>query len=548
MIKKNISLLNLMRGFALPFLIIFFSTNSAFAQTELQGAMEWILNNGPAKLLDTEGHGYSSAQIDKILTDLYQKRDLKPAWVTKDGPDNRAGILLSVLDSASSEGLDPASYQVSLLHKWWDKRDVESLAKLDILLTLELASYVGDVREGRIIPKSVEPKLFATAHDVDIDVVALTKQALEAPDLLAFLKAQPPQHRYYRALISALAHYRKIQQNGGWPSIPAGKTLEIGTNDPRVTNMRKRLSITGEYTGAAPVATIYDKELEQAVKLFQEQHYLTPDGKAGKATIAAMNVSAEDRAKQIIINLERWRWTSRDMEGTQIFINIAAFHLSGLTDENIDIRMPVIVGSDYHMTPVFSDSIKYLEFNPYWNIPASIAENEYLPQLQKNLNALSAKHIRIFSKDEVEIDPNSVDWKNVSKKEMARYRLRQDPGPWNALGTVKFIFPNPYSVYLHDTPNHAPFSQQDRAMSHGCIRLSQPHELAAYVLGKGDNSWTLERVIQVVAAKERKVVRLNKPMPVHILYRTVVATPDGIVRFGGDVYGRDKLLAKALFN
>lgn len=536
-----------MRGFALPFLIIFFSTNSAFAETELESAISGLLTRGPAKLLDTQGHGYSSAQIDKILTDFYQKRDLKPAWVTEDGPDKRAGILLSVLDNASAEGLDPASYQVSLLHKWWDKRDAESLAKLDILLTLELGSYVADVREGRIIPKIVEPKLFATAHDVDIDIVVLTKQALEAPDLLAFLKAQPPQHRYYSALIPALADYRKIQQNGGWPSIPAGKTLEIGTNDPRVATIRKRLSITGEYAGAVPGSTIYDEELEQAVKLFQEQHYLTPDGKAGKGTIIAMNVSAEDRVRQIIINLERWRWTSRDMKGTQIFVNIAAFYLSGLTDEDIDIRMPVIVGSDYHMTPVFSDSIKYLEFNPFWNIPASIAENEYLPQLQKNPNALSAKHIRVFSKDEVEIDPKSVDWKNVSKKEMARYRLRQDPGPWNALGTVKFIFPNPYSVYLHDTPNHAPFSQQDRAMSHGCIRLSQPHELAAYVLGSEDDSWTLERVKQVVDARERKVVHLNKPMPVHILYCTVVATPDGIVRFGDDVYGRDRLLAKALF-
>lgn len=547
MIKNNISLLSLVRGFALPFLIIFFSTNSAFAQTDLQGAMDGILKKGPATLLEAKFHGYSAAQIDKLLTDFYQKRDLKPVWVTRNGPGERAAILLSVLNNASAEGLEPASYRISLLHKWLDKRDLESLAKLDILLTLELGHYVGDVREGRIIPKTVDPELFATAHDADIDVVALTKSALEAPDLLAFLKTQAPQHRYYRALIPALARYREIQQNGGWPSIPAGQTLKIGMNDPRVSTMKKRLSITGEYTGDVSGSSIYDDELEQAVKLFQEQHFLTPDGKAGKGTIAAMNVSAENRVKQIIINLERWRWTSRDMDGTQIFVNIAGYRLAGLTDEEVDIRMPVIVGKTHHMTPVFSDSIKYLEFNPYWNVPTSITVNEYLPQLQKNPNALSAKNIRIFSKD-VEVDPNSVAWKNVSKKKMASYRLRQDPGPKNALGTVKFIFPNPYSVYLHDTPNHAPFSRQDRAMSHGCIRLSQPHELAAYVLGGEDDSWTLDRVTQTVDAKERKVVRLKTPLPVHILYRTVIATPDGVVRFGDDVYGRDRLLAKALFN
>jgi len=547
MIKNNISLLNLVRGFALPFLIIFFSTNSAFAQTDLQGAMDGILKKGPAKLLEAKFHGYSAAQIDKLMTDAYQKRDLKPVWVTRNGPGERAAILLSVLDNASAEGLEPANYRVSLLHKWWHKRDLDSLAKLDILLTLELAHYVGDVREGRIIPKTVDPELFATAHDEDIDVVALTKSAIEAPDLLAFLKAQAPQHRYYRALIPALARYREIQQNGGWPSIPAGQTLKTGMNDPRVATMRKRLSITGEYAGGDLSSTIYDEELEQAVKLFQEHHYLTPDGKAGKGTIAAMNVSAENRVKQIIINLERWRWTSRDMDGTQIFVNIAGYHLAGLTDEELDIRMPVIVGKTHHMSPVFSDTIKYLEFNPYWNVPTSITVNEYLPQLKKNPNALSAKNIRIFSKN-VEVDPNSVEWKNVSKKKMASYRLRQDPGPKNALGTVKFIFPNPYSVYLHDTPNHAPFSRQDRAMSHGCIRLSQPHELAAYVLGGEDDSWTLDRVKQTVDAKDRKVVHLKTPLPVHILYRTALATPDGVVRFGDDVYGRDRLLARALFN
>jgi murein L,D-transpeptidase YcbB/YkuD len=180
-------------------------------------------------------------------------------------------------------------------------------------------------------------------------------------------------------------------------------------------------------------------------------------------------------------------------------------------------------------------------------VPASIAISEYLPKLQKNPNGLSAKHIRVLSADGAEIDPDSVNWKNVSKKEMARYRLRQDPGPWNALGTVKFIFPNPFNVYLHDTPTHALFSEEKRTMSHGCIRLSRPLELAAYVLGREDHSWTLERVKQVVGTGERKVVNLDTPMPVHILYRTVIATPDGVVRFGHDVYGRDRLLAKALF-
>jgi murein L,D-transpeptidase YcbB/YkuD len=409
---------------------------------------------------------------------------------------------------------------------------------------------VADAKEGHMDPREADPKLFASARDKEIDMAKLARAAVEAPDLRAFLEKQPPQHRYYKSLIPALARYREIAANEGWPAVPKGPSLKPGMTDPRIPVVRKRLSITGDLSASDLTGEHFDEQLTQAVKQFQERHYLTADGVIGKNTLKAMNVSAEKRVRQIIINMERWRWTSIKPQGKQIFVNIAGFHLVGMEGEALEMRMPVIVGKERHMTPVFSDTIEYIEFNPFWNVPVSIARNEYLPKLRRNPRALQDKNIRIFSgwdENAKEVDPTTIDWKNVSPAQMGRYRLRQDPGPWNALGTVKFMFPNAYSVYLHDTPGHALFQREKRTFSHGCIRVSQPPELAVYVLGSQEEGWTLERVKEIVNSQERKVVNLKKTMPVHILYRTVVALDDNLVLFGEDVYGRDAILEKALF-
>jgi len=326
--------------------------------------------------------------------------------------------------------------------------------------------------------------------------------------------------------------------------------LKPGMTDSRIQMIRKRLAVTNDYTGTDLSSHVFDKQFEDAVKNFQKRHYLNADGVIGNNTLAAMNIPAEKRIRQIIINMERWRWLSRKMEGKQVFVNIAGFHLAGIQDETIELRMPVIVGKEHHMSPVFSDAIEYAEFNPYWNVPTSIAVNEYLPKLQKDPNSLAGKHLRIFSgwtDDAKEINPIEIDWHSVSKSQMAGYHIRQDPGPWNALGTVKFIFPNDYSVYLHDTPGHSLFQREKRTFSHGCIRVSQPQDLAVYLLKENGENWTKDQVNNIIQGGERKVVYLKKTIPVHIIYRTAVATEDGTVLFGEDIYGRDELLEKALF-
>ncbi len=518
--------------------------------TGISKAIEQVLEMGPARYIGADGHGYTSEEIDIKLSGYYHQRKLKPIWVNEQGPNERARVLRSFLDNASAEGLNPDDYKTKWIDSKWGSLSLDDLAKLEILLTLELSLYTADIRAGRIHPKQVDPVLFASARDKEIDMGKLAKQALEATDLESFLKSQPPQHVYYNSMITALARYREIEQKGSWGSIPEGEVLKPGMSDLRIPVIRNRLAVTNDYTGTDLSSEVYDNLLEDAVRKFQERHYLNADGVIGNNTVMAMNVPVEKRIRQILINMERWRWVSRNMEGKQIFVNIAGFHLTGFQDETLELRMPVIVGKEQHMSPVFSGEIKYAEFNPYWNVPVSIAVNEYLPQLQKDPNALAGKHIRIFSTwtdDAKEIQPNEIDWNLVSESRMSGYHLRQDPGPWNALGTVKFIFPNEYSVYLHDTPGHSLFQKEIRTFSHGCIRVSRPQELAVYLLKENDPSWTLDRVNSIIQNKERKVIYLNKPIPVNILYRTAVATQDGTVLFGKDIYGRDELLEKALF-
>jgi murein L,D-transpeptidase YcbB/YkuD len=249
------------------------------------------------------------------------------------------------------------------------------------------------------------------------------------------------------------------------------------------------------------------------------------------------------------MNMERSRWISHDLGDVRVGVTIAGFKLVVFNDGKLELAMPVIVGKTYHKTPVFSDMIKYLEFNPFWNIPTGIARNEMLPKLKKDPMYLRERNIRVFSswgEDAKELDSTKIDWNDVGSN-ITRYKLRQDPGPANALGTVKFMFPNKYNVYLHDTPSHNLFQRTGRTFSHGCIRVSEPLELASYLLGGEEKGWGIDRVREIVSGGKRTIVSLEKPIPVHITYRTVWIGPDGTVRFSEDVYGRDKLLEKALY-
>ena len=510
------------------------------------------LEMGPATYLNIDAHGKTAADIDKRLTELYLGNGLKPFWIVDGKPGQRAAETLAVLEDAESQGLVPNDYLVDMIHQYWGSKDTSGLVRLDILLTLGMMRYVGDQREGRMEPHKADAKLFATARDADVDWDALRKTAFEAPDMKAFLEQQAPPFPQYGLLQKKLAEYRTIAAKGGWSSIPAGETLKPGMEDKRVNMVRRRLSVTGDLASGKLDSAVFDAALEEAVKRFQKRHNLTTDGTVGKRTLAAMNVTVESRIDQIVLNMERYRWLKRTlMDERFVAVNIAGFEAVAGKPGKFDLRMPVIVGKTYHETPVFNDTIKYVVFNPYWNLPPSIAGNETLPKLKKDPHYLKKNNMRIFKGwglDAPELDATTIDWSKVSKNDMNRYRIRQDPGPDNALGTVKLVFPNKYDVYLHDTPAHGLFKKEQRAFSHGCIRMGRPAEMAAWVLGGEEKGWSLARVNEVIASGKRQVVVLDQPVPIYILYRTAYVNPaDNSLYLYEDVYGRDKLLAKALF-
>ncbi len=533
------------------FLLYSTTVFAAVSPDQINMALSQELNKYPEELIGLDWYDAGMKCQDQWLTAVYHGLGIHPLWVNENGPTGQAEHIFAALKSADDDGLNPSDYGVHRIASAWRSRTAAQLARLDIDLTLGLLAFIYDMREGRLAPRLQNLKLFDQAGCVIFDPIASISEARNATDMATYLAGLAPDHRHYRVLKQQLQRYRNISAQGGWPYIGSGKTLYPGESDTRIPAVRRLLSITGDHHAAAEMSQyLYGYELEQAVNEFQDRHGLQVDGIIGKRTLAALNVSVKNRIRQILINMERWRWTERELGFKYVLVDIAGFGLQGVVDDVVQLEMRVIVGKEHHETPVFSDTIKYIDFNPFWNITPDIARNEMLEKLREDSSYLDSKHIRLFSSwqaDGVEIVPQSIDWNQVSEEQISRYKLRQDPGPWNALGVVKFVFPNKYSVYIHDTPGRDLFDKTDRAFSHGCIRLSEPKQLVEFLLADSDVRWTQEMIGEVIDTAERKVVRLQPPIPVHLVYQTAWGDKNGGMHFNKDLYGRDQQLVRALF-
>ena len=482
-------------------------------------------------------------QRREALEAYYQTFGGELLWLAS----SRANALISRLKNAEADGLDPNDYpskQLATISATGPSADKRGLAIIELYFSSAFLEYASDLKVGRFLPSKVDPNFFIESRTIDQQ--AALKDLAQTDSIDRFFDAWQPPGQRYAALRTVLAKYRALAAKGGWNTVPLGESIKPGMSDPRIPAIRARLSLTDGASGEVGAAEgqLYGNALVEVVKRFQARQGLEGDGVIGSTTIVAMNVPVQERIKSIILAMERLRWMPENLGQQYLIVNIAGFELRRVNAGKVEERMAVVVGKPYHRTPVFSDRIRFLEFNPYWNVPPDIAVNEELPVLRRNPAGLSAQGFEVVRGNQVS-DPSSVDWSSVGPGHFP-YQLRQRPGPNNALGRVKFMFPNPHNVYLHDSPARNLFERNVRAFSHGCIRLSRPLDLAEQVLRVGGvQGWSKERINDVVASTKNTVVNLREPLPVHITYLTAWAD-DGVANFRQDIYGHDAKLLAAL--
>jgi len=495
---------------------------------------------------------YASA----VLPNFYVRRLYRPAWSDARGLSRLADDLVRALRGADLEGLRAEDYHLAGLESVLAKVRADNLrdrvlapdrwAELDLLLTDAFLVYGAHLLAGRVNPETLRPEWLA--HPRSADIAALLEAALASGNIAGALETLSPPQAGYRRLRDALASYREVAAGGGWPTIPAGATLGRGDRGASVALLRRRLGFEDDVGPAAESdADLFDEGLEHSLKTFQRRHGMTPDGVVSSATRAELNVSVERRMEQLEVNLERWRWLPKDLGRRHITVNIAAFELDVVNEDSVVLSMRVVVGRPFNRTPVLSDTMRYLVLNPYWHVPRNIAVTEVLPKVRRDPSYLARFRLRVFPSsgtDAGEVNPTTVDWSAMTPARFP-FRLRQDPGPLNALGRIKFMFLNKYNVYLHDTPARPLFEETQRDFSHGCIRIQQPIDLAVYLL-RQDPRWDRAALLTALESAVDRTVPLPQPMPLHVLYWTAWADRDGTIQFRRDIHGRDAPLLTAL--
>ena len=474
-----------------------------------------------------------------VLPALYQRRDFAPVWT------NPRAIkqLFDAVRNIDEDGLDPEDYHLATLEKLQTEVGSEASvnparrADLDVLLTDSLVRLGYHLLIGKVDPVELDGNWNVNRTINGRDAVLALSSAIAEGSVDNLLAAVRPQHMYYRHLQNALARYRAIAAAGGWPGVPAGPTLKSGMSDPRVIALRTRLSVTQRMPGADAQSALFDAALEDAVKVFQRQHGLAADGAVGKATLAALNMPVESRIDQIRVNLERARWVLHDMPEEFVLVDIAGFNVRYIRDGQTLWQARAQVGKPYRRTPVFKSRITYLEMNPTWTVPPTILRNDVLPAIKRDIAYLKQKNMKVIDYNHNVVDPTSIDWSRYRGPDFP-YLIRQDPGPNNALGRIKFMFPNEHLVYLHDTPSKSLFERTERAFSSGCIRVENPYQFAELLLDD-PNTWNRRAITQAIDSELTRKVTLPRPVTVLLLYWTVAPDDSGDVIFKQDIYGRD---------
>lgn len=490
------------------------------------------------KTLEQNSATNKETEFAPALVKFYAAYGNRPLWITQSQLNSRATALQNVLAKAESEGLHSSRYT-------FPSNTVENLVSAEIAISSTFLRYVANLQAGRLAPRLIDPDLFVFERNVDYlgILIGLTQTA----DVASYLASLAPHSKTYSELKKKLSEYRSISQRGGWQSLPDGPVLKPGMEDTRVGILRARFSIGDKSVSGETGSLIYDPELVTRVQEFQSRMGLKGDGVIGKQTLSAMNVPVEARIQQIILNMERARWMPDDLGEDYIFVNVANFDLKAVSRGKTRLSMRAIVGKPYRRTPVFSEKLSHLELNPFWTVPPRIALLDLVPKLKQDKDYFAKQGITVYDgwgKESRPVDITTMNWSKYSVSNFP-YRLRQEPGPENALGQIKFMLPNKFSVYLHDTSARDLFGSDSRAFSSGCVRVEKPKELAEFIL-ENQPAWGRVQIDKAISSGSTLVVKVSRPVWVHLTYFTAWVDDDGRTQFREDIYGRDKRLTAAL--
>lgn len=485
------------------------------------------------------------------LRSVYERMSFLPYWSGSNERGQAAAELFRIIANADAIGIDPDEYPLEKIRRLANAADLREgfapseLAALDLALTDTFLQFAADQMYGRVSSSGLDRRRIKAPEREYVANILVGAAARNDP--AAALRVIVPFAPDYRVLAAELTRHREVAARGGWPKVSkAILGIKPGHSDPSVAELRLRLIAGGdlEAKNATVAGALFDEDLQRAVERFQLRHGLHPDGHVGRGTLHALNISAAYRARQLELNLERRRWVGRGLGEKYILVNIPTFTLRAVQDCRTEIITRVIVGKKKNETPFVSTQVTAIELNPDWNVPKNIKNNEVIPEAKKDPAWLTERGIRVLygkGDDAVEVDPTTVDWSAAGGED---YRFLQPPGPGNALGQLKLVTPNPLNIYLHDTPQRGLFKREVRAFSHGCVRVEDPMQLAAWVLD--DPEWTEPSLAREMNTTDSLTLKVANPPEVHLVYWTAWADSDGVLRFAPDIYGWDEKLARAL--
>ncbi len=452
-----------------------------------------------------------------VLADFYRRRDFRLAWSDVAAID----ALLRAVRESADDGLEPGDYHLTAIERSRAAAPAipEMRARLDLLLTDAAVLLAYHLRFGKVGHVPIDAEWPVNPSEDGHGLARFLERAVDDGRVYQTFDELKPQYPFYTRLKRALADYRRIAAAGGWVGIPVGVDLTLGMTDTRVPFLRRRLAITGDLPddAASDGSSRYDASVAAGVKAFQERHGLSADGAVRAATLRALDVPVASRIDQMRATLERCRWVMHDRAERFVLVNVAGFTVA-VVEQDVPIwESRVVVGGPYTQTPSFRADLRSIVLNPTWTVPPGMMRNEIGPKIRRDPSYLKRNGYR-----------------------MVNGQVVQPAGPRNPLGRIKLLFPNPYSVYLHDTPSKSAFDRRNRMFSHGCVRVEKPFELAALVLE--DRTWTTQALLAAAASGQTRTIVVRRPLPVLVLYWTAAVDPDGRVRFLPDVYGRDPMV------